>query len=114
MIAYSDQNHENYTTSTIVTSNSDNTDSGAITYITPRDMFVLYDTRSYPSSNKFEKFLKELRNTAKIYNAQWILRNGFKLKFYPPQLNAPLTITVTRKSIRCNRKGMGLRLRRDK
>lgn len=94
---------------TTCTSDSNGTGDNLAMY-TVRSIFYYIDNIDYRNPGKnLDKFLKKL----KIFNSQWILRNGFKLKFYPLQFNLPPVVIFFRKILRCNRKGMGLRLRRD-
>ena len=51
---------------------------------------------------------------ARDYAAQWILRIGMQLRFDPPDL-MPITRAVRYlKILRCNRFGIGLRIKKDK
>ena len=47
------------------------------------------------------------------YESQWILREGRKLNIKPPVQTHVIKMRFKRKRIRCNRRGMGLRLRKD-
>ena len=71
-------------------------------------------TYTQPYMADLDLFLENILISAHIYNTQWILREGYKFVFNPPKLELPLTILLFRRILRCNRKGMGLRLRRDR
>ena len=68
--------------------------------------FVTSVSGDYPDDSwLFEAWQKK-------YQAQWILRE-FPWKIEPPELMAVTRKAVKWKMLRCNRKGIGLRIRRD-
>ena len=108
MIAYADNNDLSDTTTTAV--NNDHDFIGTALYLVNQG----FDYDHYGRTKKeLERFIKQLKARLKIYNAQWILREAHKLKFDMPRLLVLPKMVLCRKVIRCNRKGMGLRLRRD-
>ena len=111
MIAYADSNDLSDTTTTAGNRNYSGAGYlGELLYL----VNSCHDYNRYGRTKKdLEKFTKELKALSIIYNAQWILRNAHKLKFDMPRLSVLPIVVLCRKVIRCNRKGMGLRLRRD-
>lgn len=76
------------------------------------------DTSSYRSQSEdsFDDFtfLAGLNREWKEYKAKWILREGPFMRFDASNI-LPITKAIRfRKILRCNRKGTGLRLGRDK
>ena len=101
---YRVQGNQTSTTSTtyITYSNSD-THTHALT---DDHLYILQDPMVYTLRTTLYK------NMLKNYRSQWLLRIGNRLKFKLPQnLNPKFTIILLRKILRCNRKGIGLRLR---
>jgi hypothetical protein len=82
--------------------------------------FVSYDYNDYdsyeiePLYDSIEIFQKEIERLFKIYKSQWILRQGFKFRFDVPKKIYYRSNIFFRKILRCNRKGIGLRLKFSK
>lgn len=115
MAPYSDTNDNETYASSGGMATTHTADSGG-THNRP-DMYIFPQALCYTNYRNFksdvDKFLKELKALSKIYSAQWILRAGYKFRFNPPDLGVPLSILLFRRILRCNRRGMGLRLRRN-
>jgi hypothetical protein len=67
-----------------------------------------------PLYDSIEIFQKEIGRLLKIYKSQWILRQGFKFRFDVPKRIYYRSNVFFRKILRCNRKGIGLRLKFSK
>jgi len=60
--------------------------------------------------DEIDEFLFNLYINQNIKNAQWILREGVRMRFDPPKINYIDKPVFFRKKLRCNRKGIGLRI----
>jgi hypothetical protein len=118
MIAYSNTNNDSTTyggcTTTGTADYNENDDisvSMTTTYI--RDEFSSISSQNSSYQHQLEELEKQIKFETKLYDCQWIMRYGSRTNFNMPnhfygRKNFNLKI------LRCNRKGIGLRMKNAK
>lgn len=78
--------------------------------VTPNDIHIGTNRRQETEEER-KKYWKRLYLK---WKAQWILRQGPFIRYDPPQLMPIQRAVMYRKILRCNRRGIGLRIKKSK
>lgn len=81
---------------------------------TPSDNHVSSGTERYRIEQRKEEIEKYYARLQRVREAQWILREGPFIRYDPPQLMPVQRAVMYLKILRCNRKGIGLRMKKNK
>lgn len=78
---------------------------------TPNDNVYTGTYRREQQKEEIEEYWERLY---RVWEAQWILREGPFIRYDPPQLMPVQRAVMYLKILRCNRRGIGLRIKKSK
>ena len=95
----------------VIISTSSDSDTTASTSITTTDCLINANNSFYIEEILDDIFELPHKSRANIERCQWILRDGPFIKLIEPELIPPLKPHLRMRKMRCNRKGIGLRIK---